>query len=370
MDKPVISPYRRVITALRGGHAGKIPFTVYDIMIPRCTEERQLRNRGMCLVKLMTSYKIHYPDVEIKSIQYTGEDGQNLIRTMYTTPRGDLSTLSRVSGFVNDWRLEHMFKTPDDYKALLFLMRNAVVVPDYAAAARTVEESGEDYIVRDQIGLLGLEPLQTLISSIIMSPQDFCIEWMENRDELLKLYDAIAEVNRKIYKVVADGPLEIANYGGNVIPQIIGADTFRKYYLQHYNEAAEILHGKGKLIGCHFDADNTTIMDDIGKTDLDYIEAYDPGISPPVGEARKKWPDKVLWINWPSSWHLEPPDVVRAKTIELIEDAGAEDGFIIGITEDVPRERMLQNYCAIMDGIEASSSSNCVWEQERGRPSL
>ena len=82
-----------------------------------------------------------------------------------------------------------------------------------------------------------------------------------------------------------------------MVPQMIDANTFREYYVPHYNEAAEILHKKGKLIGCHFDADNTPIMSAIAKTDLNYIETYDPGMSPSVSEALKMWPDKALWIH-------------------------------------------------------------------------
>lgn len=162
----------------------------------------------------------------------------------------------------------------------------------------------------------------------------------------------MVEVARKIYPVVANGPLEFCNYGGNVIPQLIGVENFEKYYIPHYNEAAEIMHKKGKLIGCHFDADNTIIMEAIAKTDLDYIEAYDPGMSPPVKEARSIFGRKVLWINWPSAWHLNSLEEIKRKTIELIEQAAPGNGFIIGITEDVPQDRWKDNFTAIMDGVD------------------
>lgn len=350
------TPYQLVMAALRGERPKKIPFTVYENKIPRCTLERELRNRGLCIVKRITSYKLRTPNIEVKSYRYTDERGRGLIRTIYTTPYGDLTTLAEPSGFTT-WRHEYMFKSPEDYKKILFMINDTIVEPNYEAAAKTVTDLGEDFIVRDN---LCLEPLQSLISSSYMRMEDFCIEWMDNRDEILKLYEAFVQLARKIYPIVADGPLEFANYGGNVVPQIIGVENFKKYYLPHYNEAAEILHKKGKLIGCHLDADNTLIMDTIAETDLDYIEAYDPGMSPPVKEARKVWPDKVLWLNWPSSWHLFPADEVRDRTLALIEEAAPGHGFIIGITEDMPEDRWRQNFVAIMDGIdeyEASKSS-------------
>ncbi len=207
-------------------------------------------------------------------------------------------------------------------------------------------------MVRDQ---LPLEPLQNLISSHYMSTETFCIEWLENRDEVLRLCDAFAEVARRIYPIVADGPLEFCNYGGNVVPRVIGPDVFREHYLPHYNEAAEILHKKGKLIGSHLDADNTLIMDLVAQTELDYIEAYDPGMGPSLAEACAAWPGKTLWINYPSAWHLRPAAGVHDGAVQLIREAAPGNALLIGITEDVPEERWRENYKAIMDAIDAEA---------------
>jgi len=342
------TPYRRVMTALHGDKPDKTPFTIYQEKIPRCTAERDLRNRGLCLVKRTTSYSMYRPNVEVKSCHYTDKRGRNVVRTVYSTPVGEVSTLTQPAGFTT-WTHERMFKSPDDYKVLQFIIEDTVVRPNYEAAARIVDCLGEDYVVRDN---LPLEPLQALISSSYMSMEDFCIQWMDHRDEILKLYEGLVKVARQIYPIVARGPLEFANYGGNVTPQIIGSEVFREYYVPHYNEAAAILHEHGKLIGCHLDADNTLIMDVVAETDLDYIEAYDPGISPPVRDARKAWPDKVLWLNWPSALQLRPLHEVEAKTVEMIKEAAPGNGFIIGITEDVPENRILENMRAIMNGID------------------
>jgi hypothetical protein len=335
------------MVALHGKYPDKVPFTVYECMIPQCQVERELRNRGLCIVQRVASHKIRYPNVTKKSYTYPDEKGTEVIRTVYSTPCGDLSTLSQPAGNTI-WTHEHMIKSPEDYKVLLYMIQDSVVEPDYDHVMEFTGRLGEDFIIRDS---LCLEPIQALIS-IYMGTENFCIEWMDNRDEVLKLYNALVEVARRIYPIAANGPFEFANYGGNVVPQIIGVENFKKYFVPHYNEAAEILHKKNKLIGCHFDADNTIIMDAIAGTELDYIEAYDVGISPSVKEARKAWPDKVLWLNWPSAWHLLEQEEIYNKTIELIREANPGNGLIIGITEDVPEERWQQNYFRIMDAID------------------
>jgi hypothetical protein len=343
-----LTPYQRVMAALRGERPDRIPFTVYDNMIVSSSVERVLRNRGLCIVKRIASYNTYRPNVTVNAHSFTDERGIQLVRTIYSTPYGDLSTLHQPAGFT-DWYLEYAFKTPEDYKPLRFIIEDTIVEPNYDQAVRICKELGEDFVVRDG---LGLEPMQSLISTPFMSMEDYCIEWMERRDEILILYEALVKLARKIYPIVAEGPLEFANYGGNVVPEVIGVDGFRKYYMPHYEEAAAILHEKGKFIGCHLDADNSLIMEEVAETGLDYIEAYDPGISPSVGEARKMWPGKVLWINWPSAWHLDSVSEVKRKTLAMLDEIAPADGFIIGITEDVPQDRWQENYIAIMDAID------------------
>ena len=347
MKKTQMTPYQCVITALHGGRPDRIPFTVYENKIIQSSVERELRNRGLCIVRRTRSYKLLRPNVKSQIRYYTDEDGKKLIRKVFPTPYGELSTLD-IDGGMTNWTVEYMFKTPDDYNALFYFVADTVIVPEYDSAAKLVSTLGEDFIVRDS---LQAEPMQTILNNF-MGPETFSYEWADNRDQILKLYDMLVEVNRKVYPVVAKGPLEFANYGGNVVPNIIGRDNFEKYYIPNYNEAAEILHKEGKLIGSHYDADNSLIMDMIAGTDLDYIEAYDPGMSPSIKQAQKAWPDKVLWLNWPSAWHLETVDEVKRKTIQLLEEAERTNGLIIGITEDVPEERWRGNYPAIMDGID------------------
>jgi hypothetical protein len=244
-----------------------------------------------------------------------------------------------------------MFKSPDDYRALLFFIQDEQFEPCYDAFLEAEARFGEDAIFR--VGF-GLEPMQTLISGNLMNMEDFCIQWMDNRDEILKLYDAVVEKRRQLYPLVANSPCLHANYGGNVVPEIVGPEMFRKYYLPHYNEAAEAMHRHGKLIGCHFDDDCRLLSGVIGETDLDYIEAFTPApdTDMSLADARAAWPDKVLWLNFPSSRHLKSPEEVEAFTVGLIDQARTPDGVIVGITEDIPADRWQRSCKAIMDGLD------------------
>jgi hypothetical protein len=344
------TPRQSVERVLRGERSHRVPFTMYECMIPQCTAERKMRNRGLCIVQReVPVFVTHTPNVRVTEHTYW-EGDRRMTRTVYETPKGELSTLKEAAGFT-DWWHEKMWKSPADYPAILFLIQDAVHEPNYEAFARAQDAYGQDAIFRAQIGL---EPLQQLISGTIMDMQTFCVEWMDRRDEVLALYEAVVENRRRIYPLVAQSPVLHANYGGNVVPEIIGLETFERYYVPHYDEAAEALHREGKLIGCHFDANCRLLAEAIARTDLDYIEAFTPApdTDMTLREAREAWPGKVLWLNFPSSLHLLPDAEVEQATVDLIDELPSAEGVIMGITEDMPPHRWQDSCRAIMDGLE------------------
>ena len=347
-----MTPRRSVETVLKGGKVDKVPFTIYECMIPQCTAERRLRNRGLCIVNRIGVYRTHRPNVKVTEHTYW-ENGRRMTRTMYETPVGTLSTLYESAGFTA-WAHEKMFKTPDDYKALLFYIQDEVYEPAYEAFAQAERDYGEDGIFRAGFEL---EPLQDLISGNKMAMETFATEWMVNRDEILELYHANVQNRRKTYPIVAQSPALFANYGGNVVAEILGRETFEQYYVPHYNEAAEAMHRHDKLIGCHFDSNNRLIAQAIAQTGLDYIEAFTPAPDTDMAlrDARAAWPDKVLWLNFPSSVHLEPDEVVEQKTVDLLNELDSPHGIIMGITEDMPPNRWRHSLTAIMNGLERHS---------------
>ncbi len=216
---------------------------------------------------------------------------------------------------------------------------------------KAMKRDGGDSIFRAQVGL---EPLQTFISGRMMKMEDFCIQWMENRDEILKRYRIVAEKHRELYPILAESPVKIINYGGNVVSKIIGEDVFRQYYLPHYREAADLFRKHGKMTGCHLDYNNRLIARAVAESGLDYIEAFTPApdTDMTLADARQRWPDMILWLNLPSSVHLKTDEEVRNHTVNLLNELDSAEGVIMGITENTPQNRGYETCLAIMDGLE------------------
>ncbi len=345
-----MTPRERVLKALRRERVSPIPFTIYESLLPQCTAERELRNRGLCIVQRQVPvFTTRRPHVTTTQETY-GEGNKQFTRTWHKTPGGTLSSLAEHAGFTQ-WIHQRLFKSAEDYPAILAYLQDEQYEPNYEEFARVEASLGPDVLVR---GAIGLEPLQRLISGEIMDMQTFCMEWMDHQDEVLTLYRAVVENCRKIYPLAAGSPAATFNFGGNVTPEITNPDMFREYYMPHYEEAARALHKKGKLIGVHFDANCGRLSRLIGETPLDYIEAFTPApdTDMTLAEARAAWPDKVLWLNFPSSVHLKSDAEVAAFTVSMLRQTPSTDGIIMGITENMPLDRWQGSCRAIMDGLD------------------
>jgi len=121
------------------------------------------------------------------------------------------------------------------------------------------------------------------------------------------------------------------------------------YVLPDYQECAAVLHEHGKLVGTHLDGNNKLIALLVAESGLDYIEAFTPfpDTNMSVKEALEVWPDKILWIDFPSSVHLQGAEAVRAAMLEILEQAKPGDRLIVGITEDVPEDRWRASFTMI-----------------------
>lgn len=336
----------RVTRCLRGEKTDLIPFTTYGVFLRHCQDVESLIKRGMGVIHPVSSVKIWMENVDIRETEYM-ENERKYIRTVYSTPVGEVSTLKEVH-YHSDWLKEFMLKTPDDYKVIKYMLSHRRYKEDYDSVCRMKAQLGSECILRDS---LPLEPLQYLIVWDVMDITTFATEWYDNRDEIMDLYRINADFHRQMYGTFAESPLMFANYGGNVIPSIIGREVFRDMYVPYYNEAADIFHKRGKLLGTHLDADNTPIMDLIGGLRLDYIEAYDPSVGPSLQVAKEKFKDKAISINWPSGEHFRSPGEISEITRALADVYGSQGGLLMAITEDLPKGRWDEIMHAILDGL-------------------
>ncbi|MCX7037938.1 MAG: hypothetical protein NT005_02215 [Spirochaetes bacterium] len=343
-----LTPRARVERVLRGEPVDKTPLTIYTEMAPQCRAERELRNAGMCLVSRVRVHRTETAGIATRSVHFV-ENGRPRVRTHIDTPCGELTSLDEPAGFTS-WTIEKLFKGPADYPRLLSLVTARRHFPDYAPFTTAERALGGDGIVRADIGLTPLHEIMVHW----MGLEAFSVEWAERRDEVLKLYAAMVEDQRRIFPIIARSPALFSNYGGNEVPEVMGKERFRQYVVPLYQEAAQELHAGGKLVGAHLDGNNRPWAADVAASDLDYVEAFTPApdTDMTLAEALSAWPGKIVWANFPSSVHVAPLTTIRKTTRQLLREAAPGDRFILGITEDIPPDRWQENMLAVSETID------------------
>jgi hypothetical protein len=343
-----MTPRQRVLAVLQGRRPDKVPFTVYESKIPQCAVERRLRDEGLCIVnRHFPPFTRQAPNCTEQTLHYT-ETGRPRARTVIRTPVGEVSTVGEPAGFTT-WTIEKLFKRPEDYKVLRFLEADRVYRADYESFRQAEAWLGEDVILRADVGAA---PLHRIMIQW-MGLETFAVEWADRRDEILRLESVMRSRLRDVYPILADSPITHANMGGNEVTQVMGPQRYREFCIPLYNECAEALHAKGKLLGSHLDGNNRLWAADVAACALDYVEAFTPApdTDMTLDDALAAWPDKVLWINFPSSMHLVSLERIRQTARQIVAAARDTGRIILGITEDVPPDRWQENLLAISEVI-------------------
>jgi hypothetical protein len=342
----------RIEAVFDGKFADIVPFALKGWRIPKCEMQEILLKEGMCIIDARGVYRSVSPNVRTET-QSFDKDGAIHQGTTIKTPKGDLSSLTkRVPSPKTEgtaWRMEMMFKSPEDYDAVEFMIRDRQHSANYEPFLKAQEQSnGEAFFKTNAPG----SPLHTIMYSI-MGLETFSIEWAERRERVIALHDAMAENQREIYSIVAKSPAKIVQCGGNYSPEVLGKERFVDYVLPHLEEVAAILHEEDKMLGCHLDANNKLWAKEVGNSGLDWVEAFTPApdTDMTVAEARQVWPEKVLFINFPSSVHLEKASIIEETTKQILREAAPGDRFIVGITENVPESRWRESFYTILKTI-------------------
>jgi len=347
----------RLAAVFAGELIDRVPFALKGWRVPQCQAERLLRSQGMCILDSRPVYQVTSPHVQTEAVHFS-KDGAGYWRAFIRTPKGELTTLHRQVGAEQtertSWQLEWPFKGPQDYAAIEFMIRDRRYAPCYDSFLKAQEQiGGEAFFKTTAPGC----PLHDIIYSI-MGLEQFSVEWEERRDQILGLCRAMAENQRPIYEIAARSPASLVQCGGNYSPQVLGKERFVDHVLPHWAAAAAALHEGGKLLGCHLDADNRLWAGEVGRSPLDWIEAFSPSpdTDMSVAQARTAWPGKVLFINFPSAVHLESAPVIEATTRQILKEAAPGDRFIVGITENVPENRWRESFAAILHTL-----NTCGW---------
>jgi len=315
--------------------------SIYGVLFPRGEGERQLRNAGLAVVERVLLCRVEMPNVILQSQEYYDQDTLT-IRETARTPVGEVTQTMKLDPSLGTswWHQDFFVERPEDYKVIEFMVRDSIYYPDYDDFLLTQERWGEDgYAMGESSAGLwsGYSPMGLMMYKLL-GVERFCIDSYDQPDEFFSLYEAIRVMQRGMFQVCALSPAEVVCYAGNIHQGTMGLQRFVDYYLPSINEFADVVHEHGKLASCHYDARMKTLVKAVAESKTDIIEAFTP---PPdcdvtVEEARAAWPNKILWVNFSSSVHLESPERIRQTTLDILSEAAPGNRFLMGVTEDIP----------------------------------
>jgi len=318
----------QLMTVLRGGKADRVPFTCYKGLLPPGGEVIE----NLTLVASAPAFGTVGPE----GVETTSEEVSPGVReTTMRTPWGTLTHLAHTeTGYGSAWTKEYWVKTEGDYAVLEQLIRNTQVVPSPGAVAAAQADLGDRGVI---LAWMNRAPFQRLWIEYV-GMENLALHLMDFPAAVEGVIEAMLDQARDIIRVTAASEAELIWVPDNITGEMTGPAFFRKYQLPYYREVCDKLLPAGKLPCCHMDGMLRQIADVIAETDLPVMEAFTP---PPDGnlsvrEARERWPEKVLWLNFPSSVHLREPDAVAQVTEELVAEAGDCRGFAVGVTENIP----------------------------------
>lgn len=335
----------RLLTTLRGGQSDRIPWNIYAWLLPNTPEGQALRQRGLGLMGSARIFRPIYDGVTL-SEDYRVVNGQPWMRTRIDTPVGSLSEEATIeTGYGSRWIRKYFITTAEDYAPAEYFFRHTHFAPDFELWRHADAAIGDNGITVGEIMPVPIAHLMVawmgaegLAEGIYLYPERF--------DALV---DALEQHYARQVELAAESPAEVIWFPDNVTGTIISPHLFERYCAPVYARAVPPLRALGKIPIAHYDGANRPLVDVLAHTDLPVIEAFTP---PPMGdlsvaEAKRAWPDKVVWVNFPGHLFWEPASVIEAYTFALLEEGAPGGRFVMGCTEDFPVSEFFKTFDAI-----------------------
>jgi hypothetical protein len=280
-------------------------------------------------------------------------DGETVTR--YSTPYGELTTRDRLTREVGEGthkaiRVEHLYKSADDYDALMFLLEDTGVVGLLDECGRIVDAVAGDGLAYPTTGRA---PAHHVMLEL-MGYELFYYELQDHPSQLETLIEAVTHQKRQILALAAGCPAPVVQVGGNYVEHMTPPAIFERFIAPFYREAKEILDTAGKTMVVHGDGEMKGLLRCLMDCGVEVVEAVTPHpmTSIDVRMTRDLWKDRVtMWGGVPAIIMTSTyTDDEFARFLRDLFDAVAPgDRFILGYGDNVPTDGLFDRIVAVAD---------------------
>jgi hypothetical protein len=346
---------QRMLAVLHGEPLDRVPFLQYSGLAGPDDEIWKLVGReNMGTLRWSRLHRCDTPHCDFASEAFV-RDGLKGERRTLRTPAGALTEERLFDPALGSAATRvHFVKTEDDLRVLLGYFRDMQVRVDLEPYLADDKLAGEDGLVMAWAERTAYQQLWIQWASI----EDLTMLMAMQPELTAEVVAVMNDVHRRILRVVREAlktvKAPLISIPDNVTAPMIGDTLFRQYCLPMYHELADLLDGTGALIAVHMDGDLGPLWDAIGESRVNCLDSFSP---PPdndnsPGKALADWPHMRLMMNFPSSVHLQPPDAVSRRAMEILTEAGHSGRLWIQVSENVPPGVWRKSYPAIVEAVK------------------
>jgi uroporphyrinogen-III decarboxylase len=288
-------------------------------------------------------YSLEFHNIE-RRIQ---REANGILRVEYVTPRGTLNTCVRYDeemrkmGLTLYVILEHAVKGPDDFAALIWILENVEIKPDYSKYLEYKENLVGDNGVLAVFSHFCASPMHYLLRDL-MAMDTFFYTLADYPDQMKHLADRMRPFIMEMFRAAVDCPGELILTGANYDSAITIPPFYREHIMPDLKFQTDVVHSKGKFLITHTDGENNGLLELYGESGFDVADSICPYpmTKHTLKEVRDVFEGKItIWGGIPSISVLESSmsEYEFEKYIdETLESIGRGDHIIFSIADTVP----------------------------------
>jgi hypothetical protein len=326
----------RILAVVRGEPLDRVPFVVYSGLLPQDEIRALLGPENVGFMRWCPVARAQHPNCRFETENYTDESGQRWRRTTLHTPAGSIyqehAYLSSLEGVAALRR--HYVQTREDYEVLWAYLEDCTMVENVAQYEEIQAELGESGLPLTNVERTPWQQLW-IIWAGLENLSFHLADWPDHVAHTVELLSARAD---QVYEIARCSPAPFIDVPDNLTAPAVGRTRFREYCVPYYERLSEILSDRGGAVFVHMDGALRMLRDDIARADFCGLDSFTPmpDGDMSVAEAVEWWPEKRLWVNFPSSVHLRNRDAIRAEADSILTAAGHTGRLQLQISEDVP----------------------------------
>ncbi|NQU11497.1 hypothetical protein HQ590_11940, partial [bacterium] len=215
----------RILAVIRQQPHDRVPFAVYDGMVPRDEAWSLLGRNALGLIRWCHPYKVDTPTTRFEEILFE-QNGTKGKRLILHTPRGTLAAVQYQDPVHGSWAThEHFVKELADYDIMDAHLADLTITPDPDLYHRDAAELGDDglpmvSVFRNSWQFLWVQ---------WVGAEDLACHFAEQEDRVMHSIGLIEGIQRRLFDCVAEIKPPFVDFPDNITAPMIGPDKFARF---------------------------------------------------------------------------------------------------------------------------------------------